>query len=96
MIRISGIGIHLIVSRRPLVCHIDKLRGAPEPDHADKHAPLYPPDHGFSKKRVNHAAAVALHFAHHNLARIHKTLRMTPALAANVTDHLWTIEEFSN
>lgn len=48
---------------------------------------------GFSKKRVNHAAAVSLHFAHYNLVRMHKTLRMTPALAHGVSDHIWTVEE---
>ncbi|HEV3111339.1 MAG TPA: hypothetical protein VGY99_12675 [Candidatus Binataceae bacterium] len=48
---------------------------------------------GFSKKRVNHAAAVGLHFAYYNLVRIHKTLGMTPALAHGVVDHLWTMEE---
>ncbi len=48
---------------------------------------------GFSKKRVNHAAAVCLHFAHYNLCRVHKTLRMTPAMAHRVTDHIWTIDE---
>src|SRR6266446_3255554 len=45
---------------------------------------------GFSKKRVNHAAAVCLHFAHYNLVRIHKTLRMTPAMAHGIADHIWT------
>lgn len=48
---------------------------------------------GFSKQRINHAAAVSLHFAHYNLVRIHKTLRCTPAMAASVTDRLWSIEE---
>jgi IS1 family transposase len=48
---------------------------------------------GFSKKRANHAAAVALHFAHYNLVRVHKTLRCTPAMAHGVTNHLWTVEE---
>jgi len=48
---------------------------------------------GFSKKRANLVAAVALHFAHHNLVRIHEALRMTPAVKARVADHLWTIEE---
>jgi hypothetical protein len=48
---------------------------------------------GFSKKRVNHAVAVALHFAHYNLVRLHRTLRMTPALAHGIVDHLWTVEE---
>jgi IS1 family transposase len=48
---------------------------------------------GFSKKRANHAAAVALHFAHYNLVRIHKTLRMTPAMAHGISDHIWTVAE---
>ena len=38
----------------------------------------------FSKKVENHRAAVALHFAHYNLVRLHRTLRTTPAMAANV------------
>jgi hypothetical protein len=48
---------------------------------------------GFSKKRTHHAAAVYLHFAHYNLVRMHKTLRITPALAHGIVDHLWTMEE---
>jgi hypothetical protein len=48
---------------------------------------------GFSKKRANLVAAVSLHFAHYNLVRMHKTLRMTPAMAHGVADHLWTIQE---
>jgi hypothetical protein len=47
----------------------------------------------FSKKVENHAAAVALHFMHYNFARIHQTLRVTPAMAAGVTDHVWEIGE---
>jgi IS1 family transposase len=48
---------------------------------------------GFSKKLENHIAAVALHFMHYNFARIHKTLRVTPAMAAGVSEHVWSIEE---
>jgi IS1 family transposase len=47
----------------------------------------------FSKKFKNLQAAVALHFAHHNLVRLHKTLRVTPAMAANVMDRVWSLEE---
>jgi IS1 family transposase len=47
----------------------------------------------FSKKVENLQAAVALHFAHYNLVRIHKTLRMTPAMAAGVENRLWSLEE---
>ena len=46
---------------------------------------------GFSKKVENHAHAVALHYMHYNFARIHKTLRTTPAQAAGITDRLWDI-----
>jgi len=48
---------------------------------------------GFSKKLENHAAAVALYFMHYNFARIHQTLRVTPAMAATVTDHVWEMGE---
>jgi IS1 family transposase len=48
---------------------------------------------GFSKKLENHAAAIALHYMHYNFCRIHKTLRVTPAMAAGVTDHVWEISE---
>ncbi len=47
----------------------------------------------FSKKLENLKAAVALHFAHYNFVRIHSSLRVTPAMAAGVTDHLWSISE---
>jgi hypothetical protein len=49
----------------------------------------------FSKKVENHAAAVALHFIHYNFARIHKTLRITPAMAAGLSDHVWSYEEIA-
>jgi hypothetical protein len=48
---------------------------------------------GFSKKVENHAHAVALHFAYYNFVCIHKTLRMTPAMAAGVTDKLWEMAD---
>lgn len=48
---------------------------------------------GHSKKLENHEAAIALHFMHYNFARIHQTLRCTPAMEAGVSDHVWTIEE---
>lgn len=48
---------------------------------------------GFSKKIENHAAMVAVHFLHYNFARIHKTLRITPAMAAGLADHVWSLEE---
>lgn len=47
----------------------------------------------FSKKVENHAYAVALHMMYYNFVRIHKTLRVTPAMAAGVTDRLWEIAD---
>jgi IS1 family transposase len=49
----------------------------------------------FSKKLANHEAAVALHFMHYNFVRIHQSLRVTPAMAAGVTDRLWSIEDIA-
>lgn len=43
----------------------------------------------FSKKLENLKAAVALHFYHYNFMRVHKTLRVTPAMEAKITDHIW-------
>jgi len=48
---------------------------------------------GFSKKIDNHIAAVAIYFMHYNFCRIHQSLRITPAMAAGITDHAWSIEE---
>jgi transposase-like protein len=48
---------------------------------------------GFSKRVEYLVAALWLYFAHYNFVRIHGSLRITPAMAANVTDHLWTVEE---
>ena len=49
----------------------------------------------FSKKVDNHKAAQALYFMHYNFARIHKTLRVTPAMEAGISDHMWSLEEIS-
>lgn len=48
---------------------------------------------GFSKKVEQHANAVALHFMYYNFVRTHKTLRVTPAMAAGVTDKLWEMSD---
>jgi IS1 family transposase len=47
----------------------------------------------FSKKLENHEHAVALHFMYYNFCRIHQSLRVTPAMEAGVTDHVWSLEE---
>lgn len=49
----------------------------------------------FSKKVENHAHAVALHMMYYNFVRIHKTLRVTPAMAAGVTERLWDIADIA-
>ena len=50
---------------------------------------------GFSKKIYNLQCAVALHFMHYNFGRIHKTLRVTPAMEAGISDHVWSLEEIA-
>jgi len=50
---------------------------------------------GFSKKVENHAHAVALHMMYYNFVRLHKTLRVTPAMAAGISDRLWDIADIA-
>jgi IS1 family transposase len=47
----------------------------------------------FSKKLTNLKAACALHFAHYNFVRVHSFLRITPAMAAGITDHIWSLNQ---
>ena len=49
----------------------------------------------FSKKVENLAHAVSLHFMYYNFARIHRSLRVTPAMEAGVSEHVWSVEEIS-
>jgi len=49
----------------------------------------------FSKKLQNHEAAVALHYMWYNFVRIHQTLRITPAMAAGISDHIWSFQEIA-
>jgi IS1 family transposase len=50
---------------------------------------------GFSKKVENLAHAVSLHYMHYNFARVHQTLGTTPAIAAGVADHRWSLKEIA-
>jgi hypothetical protein len=68
------------------------LRRTPEPHYADAHAPARLTN-AFSKKVENHACAVALHAMYYNFVRIHQTLKVTPAMAAGVTDRLWEMND---
>jgi IS1 family transposase len=87
-------------------CRTGVLSGTPDPDHIStsyverqnlsmrmgmrRFTRL---TNGFSKKVENHGHAVALYFMHYNFCRIHKTLRVTPAMEAGLSDHVWNIEE---
>jgi hypothetical protein len=51
------------------------------------------PTNAFPRKIANYAAMVAIHAVHYNFARIHKTPRITPAMAAGISDHVWSLEE---
>ena len=48
---------------------------------------------GFSKKIENHGHAISIHFMYYNFARVHKTIKTTPAIKAGIADHIWTLEE---
>ena len=87
-------------------CEMKKISGNPDPKHVStsyvERANLTMRmsmrrftrlTNGFSKKLDNHAAMVALYFMYYSFARIHSTLRTTPAQAAGVTDKLWEIED---
>jgi hypothetical protein len=47
----------------------------------------------FSKKIENHVAMIALFHLHYNFARIHQTLRVTPAMEAGISQHVWSIQD---
>ena len=51
---------------------------------------------GFSKKLDNLKAAVSLYFAWYNFVRIHGSLKVTPAMEAGLTDHVWSLRELIN
>jgi hypothetical protein len=48
---------------------------------------------GFSKKLENHIHMIAIYTVFYNFTKIHKTLRVTPAMQAGLTDHAWSMEE---
>jgi IS1 family transposase len=89
-------------------CKVDVVSGSPEPSdintsyverqnltmrmHMRRFSRL---TNGFSKKVENHVHSVALHFMHYNFAKIHQTLRVTPAMEAGVCDHVWSVEEIA-
>jgi hypothetical protein len=73
---------------------LDQLRGTGEPDDPDEPPAVHPLlTNAFSKKLENHTAALGLFHAHYNLCRIHRSLRVTPAMAAGVTTRVWEIAD---
>ena len=45
---------------------------------------------------ANHEHALAIYYMHYNFGRIHKTLRVTPAMESGVSDHVWSLDEIAN
>ena len=89
-----------------LGCNVEVISGSPEPtaintSHVERqnltmrmHMRRFTRlTNAFSKKVEMHAHAVALHFMHYNFAKIHQSLRVTPAMEAGLTDHVWSLEE---
>ena len=50
---------------------------------------------GFSKKLENHMHAISLHYMYYNFGRVHQSLKVTPAMQAGISDHIWTLEEIA-
>ncbi len=66
---------------------------APELDHENQMRRLTRLTNAFSKKWEKLYAMLALYFAWYNFCRVHQTLRVTPAMEAGITDHVWGISE---
>jgi hypothetical protein len=87
-------------------CHMKVVSGNPDPKHVStsyverqnlsmrmsirRFTRL---TNAFSKKVQNHAAAVALWFMYYNFCRVHQTLRVTPAMEAGLSNHVWSLDE---
>ena len=91
---------------RCLGCTVKTITGDPDPKHIStsyvERQNLTMRTHmrrftrltnAFSKKVENHTHSVALHFMHYNFAKIHQTLRVTPAMEAGVSERVWSIED---
>lgn len=70
-----------------LICETQKPHGS----HVD--GSNDPPDKCFSKKWRTHKTAYALYFTHHNFCRVHSSPRVTPAMEARITNHVWSLNE---
>jgi hypothetical protein len=89
-----------------LGCETQTISGNPNPDHIStsyverqnltmrmRMRRFTRLTNAFSKKIENHEHAIALHFFHYNFIRRHQSLRVSPAMEAEVTNHLWSVEE---
>ena len=89
-----------------LGCKIETVAGNPDPahigtSHIERHNLTMRMNirrftrltNAFSKKVENHAHSVALFYMHYNFVRVHQTLRVTPAMEAGLTDHVWSIQD---
>ena len=87
-------------------CQTVPITGNPDPDHIStsyverqnltmrmKVRRFTRLTNAFSKKVDNHIAALALHYMHYNFCCVHQTLRVTPAMGAGISDHVWSVEE---
>jgi len=102
----EDIGDHRYSPSEVTGCKIEVIEGSPDPKHIStsyaerlnlttrmqmrRFARL---TNAFGKKVENLSYAIALHFTHYNFCRIHQSLRMTPAMAAGVSDHVWELDE---
>lgn len=68
-------------------------RRAVQPDHAYGHVPLQTPHQCVQQEVENHCYAIALHLVHYNWCGIHKTLRVTTAMEAGLTDDVMSIAD---
>ena len=67
--------------------------GEAQSHHANEHEEIHRLTNAFSKRVENHCHQLALYFVFYNFVRMHKTLRMSPAMAAGVSGRLWEIED---
>jgi IS1 family transposase len=73
--------------------NLHQPRWTAKPHHADDDETVYAAHERFQQEDRNLIAAVSLHFAYYNFCRVHSTLRVTPAMEAGITDHIWSIQE---
>ena len=79
----------------PIQCTSERPTSSDSTFHAGAHTPLHPAQQRLSKEVENHMHMVALYTVFYNWTRVHKTLRVTPAMEARLTDRLWSMQDFA-